>query len=77
VHVVTEEPQYPPTVPEPNASPSVAPASPSLAQTGSDVTLIAWVALTVLLVGIVLLVIGYRDRRTREEHLSVKDILDG
>jgi LPXTG-motif cell wall-anchored protein len=63
---VTEEPQYPPTVPEPNASPSVAPVSPSLAQTGptGDPVLMAMIGVTALLIGLLLLWLGRNRGRS-------------
>jgi hypothetical protein len=53
----------PETVPETNTSGTGQPIKESLAATGADLTLVAVVALAVLLVGILLVVVGYRDRK--------------
>ena len=61
---MNEEPQYPPSTPTPNASPSVTPVSPSLAQTGPvlDPMMIGLVSVLAIVIGLALWWIGRVNR---------------
>jgi len=62
---MTEEPQYPPTVPEPNAGTSLPPKA-TLAQTGptGDPVLMVMIGVTALLIGLLLLWLGRSRSRS-------------
>ena len=72
---MTEEPQYPPSTPVPNAGTSLPPKV--LAETGPtfDPSLIVALAMMLVVVGLVLLWLGRKERR--QERTTLSEILRG